>query len=136
MPASSGQNSRQRAKPTARQPVEPSPPTDRPFLRFYHSDDLRVRTLAVLTALEQSPDGTQHRDALADIVLELTGSGMEYYFIRPLQLAQVGSVIEQSAQLGIGGVVRVMAFVIRRVMGKMDQRQLLTVSSHIRDLME
>ena len=115
--------------------VQPPPP-DRPFLRFYHSQSLRTKTLAVLTTLEQAQDATRHRNALTDIVLELTDSGLEYYFLRPLKLANAGFVIEQSAQMGMGAVKRVMAPVIRNVIGYMDQRQLLIVCHHIRQLME
>jgi hypothetical protein len=69
-------------------------------------------------------------------VLELTDSGMECYFLRPLKLANAGFVVEQSAQIGMGAVRRVMAPVIRNVIGSMDKQQLLTVCQHIRQLME
>jgi len=115
--------------------VEPAP-ADKPFLRFYHSKSLRANTLAVLTTLEQAQDCTRYSNALTDIVLELTDSGLEYYFLRPLKLANVGFVVEQSAQLGMTGVKRVMAPVIRNVIGRMDARQLLTVCQHVRQLME
>ena len=111
-------------------------PSDKPFLRFYHSESLRTKTLAVLTTLEQAQDRTRYRNALTDIVLELTDSGLEYYFLRPLKLASAGFVVEQSAQLGMGAVKRVMAPVIRNVIGYMDKQQLLTVCRHIRQLME
>jgi hypothetical protein len=113
-----------------------TPPSDKPFLRFYHADSLRVKTLAVLTTIEQAQDSTRHRAALSDIVLELTDSGMEYYFLRPLKLAKVGFVVEQSAHLGMGGVMRVMTPVIRNIIGHMDKHHLLTVCRHIRQLME
>jgi hypothetical protein len=113
-----------------------APPSDKPFLRFYHSKSLRANTLAVLTTLEQAQDCTRYSNALTEIVLELTDSGLEYYFLRPLKLANVGFVVEQSAQLGMGGVKRVMAPVIRNVIGRMDAQQLLTVCQHIRQLME
>jgi hypothetical protein len=118
------------------QSVKPSPLSDKPFLRFYHSDSLRAKTLAVLTTLEQAQDSTRHRDTLSAIVLELTDSGLEYYFLRPLKLAQVSFVVEQSAQLGMGGVKRVMAPIIRNIIGHMDKHQLLTVCRHMRQLME
>jgi len=95
-----------------------------------------VRTLAVLTALERAKDSTKHRDALANIVVELTDSGMEYYFLRPLKLAKVGFFIEQSASLGMSATTAVLATVIRNMIGRMDGPQLLTVCSYIRQLME
>ena len=128
MPSSSGQ--------PAKQPDQPSSPSDKPFLRFYHSESLRAKTLDVLTTLEEADDSMRHRTALSGIVLELTDSGLEYYFLRPLQLAKVGFVTEQSAHLGMGGVKRVMAPVIRNIIGRMNEQQLRTVCSHLRQLME
>ncbi len=113
-----------------------TPPSDKPFLRFYHAESLRAKTLAVLTTLEHAQDSTRHRHALTDIVLELTDSGLEYYFLRPLKLANVGFIVEQSAQLGMGGVKRVMAPIIRNIIGSMNKQQLLTVCRHMRQLME
>jgi len=136
MPPSSKQPSQQPATRTTQPSVTPAPPPDQPFLRFYHSESLRAKTLAVLTTLEQAQDSTRHRAALSDMVVELTDSGLAYYFLRPLKLAQVGFVVEQSAQLGIGGVMRVMAPIIRNIIGHMDRQQLLTVCSHMRQLME
>lgn len=132
MPSSAKQSVPQTDQP----PATPAPPPIEPFLRFYHSESLREKTLAVVTTLEQAQDSTRHRGALSDIVLELTDSGLAYYFLRPLKLAQVGFVVEQSAHLGMGGVMRVMSPIVRNIIGRMDAQQLLTVCSHMRQLME
>lgn len=105
-------------------------------LRFYHSDSLRTKTLAFLTTVEQASDRTRYRGALADLAIELTNSGMEYYFLRALQLAKVGFVVEQSARLSLGVSMGVLTPVIRNVIGHMNQAQLLIVCGHIRQLME
>ena len=80
----------------------------KPFLRFYHSESLREKTLSLLSSLEQAQDATKHRNALASLIVELTNSGMEYYFMKPLKLAKAGFIVEQTANLGLGGVQRVM----------------------------
>jgi hypothetical protein len=116
--------------------VKAALPSPQPFLRFYHSESLRAKTLAVLTTLEEAKDSTRYRDDLADIVVELTDSGMEYYFLRPLKLAKAGFFVEQSANLGMAATTRVLASVIRNIIGRMDSPQLLTVCSYIRQLME
>jgi hypothetical protein len=113
-----------------------SPPSTEPFLRFYHSKSLRAKTLAVLATLEKAKDSTRHRDALADVIVELTESGMEYYFLRPLKLAHAGFFTEQSANLGMAATTRVWASVIRNIIGRMDSPQLLFVCNYIRQLME
>ena len=113
-----------------------TPPSALPFIRFYHSDDLRARTLALLATLEQSRDDPRHRDALTDLVLEFLDVGLDYYFLRALRLAQAGFVAEQTARLGLDSVRRAMAPVIRSIIGRLDKRQLIVVCGHIRHLME
>jgi len=107
----------------------------RPFIRFYHPEALRKKTLAVLDALEQAGDPAGHRGALADIAAELTNSGLDYCFLRPLKQAGVGFIVQQSANLGIVGVQQVMGSVIRNIVGRMDGPQLLSVCASIRELM-
>ena len=107
-----------------------------PSLRFHHSTELRTRTLAVLDALESADDPTEHREALAEVVMELTDVGLAYYFLKPVQDAKVGVLAMQTTKVGLAGILRVMSPVARRVLGGMDREQLLGVSAHIRELMD
>ena len=107
----------------------------RPFLRFHHSAPLRRKTLSVVEALEQAENPVAHADALADLVVELTNAGLDAYFMQPLKLAKTGFVVEQSASLGMIGVQQVMGTVIRRVIGRMDSAQLLSVCGSIGQFM-
>jgi len=105
------------------------------FLRFYHSAELRAKTNAVLTTLESARDPTVHRGALADIAVELTSSGLDYYFIKPLKAARAGFVVEQSASLGLTGVQQLIGSVIRNIVGRMDGPQLRSVGQSLRQFM-
>jgi hypothetical protein len=124
-----------KGKRSNRLPPEAREPTAKPFLRFYHSEGLRKKTLSVLRALERAQDAIGHREALADLVVELTNSGMDYYFMKPLKLAKAGFIVQQSANLGFAAAQQVMGSVIRNIIGRMDQPQLLSVCGYIRQLM-
>lgn len=106
----------------------------KPFVRFYHAPALRDKMHATLNALEQAPDPEKHRDALADLVAEMTQSGMDYYFLKALKSAKVGFMVEQSARLGMSGAVKVITSVSRKFIVRMDAAQLTVVSRHIREL--
>ena len=136
MPASSQRTSKPSAKPRAERLAKTRSPSGQPFLRFYHSESLRAKTLAVISTLEKAKGKTDHRDALADIVVELTDAGMEYYFLRPLKIAKAGFMTEQSANLGMAATTRVLGTVIRSIIGRMDSAQLLSVCKYIRQLMK
>jgi len=136
VPASSKRPSKPSAKPRVKREAKTTSSSSRPFLRFYHSESLRAKTLAVLTALEKAKNKTDHRNALADIVVELTDSGMEYYFLRPLKIANAGFLTEKSASLGMAATTRVLGSVIRTIIGGMDSPQLVSVCSYLRQLMK
>jgi hypothetical protein len=112
-----------------------SRPSARPFLRFYHSEELHERTVLVLAALESAGDPTAHRDTLAELAVELTNSGLHYYFVKPLKVAKAGFILEQSASIGMAGVQQVMAAVIRNIIARMDGPQLLSVGNSLRQFM-
>lgn len=114
--------------------VEPSVPR-KPFFRFYHSQALRKKTLLLLNTIEQAEDPTAYRDALSDLVVELTKAGMDYCFMQPLKRANPGFIVEQSAKLGLAGVLRVFAPIVRKIIGRMDSPQLISVCASIRQLM-
>jgi hypothetical protein len=135
MPALSKRTPKQRPKARMKPLTKSSLRTAEPSLRFYHSKALRAKTLAVLSSVEHAKD-LQHRDDLSDLVVELTNSGMDYYFLRPLRLAKAGFFVEQSAKVGMAATTRVLASVICSIIGRMDKPQLLTVCSYIRGLME
>jgi hypothetical protein len=135
MATSSKRSSASQGKRAARASSEPPRPSSKPFLRFYYSDSLRKKTLSVLGTFKEAKDATAHRVALADVVVELTNSGMDYYFMKPLKLAKVGFLVQQSANLGLAGAQQVMGSVIRNIIGRMDQPQLLSVCGSIRQLM-
>ena len=105
-----------------------------PSLRFYHSQALRLKTDAVLTAVEAHPGKKNHGEAVADLVSELIDAGMDYYFLKALKTADVGFVAEQSARLGMSGAVTLISSVCRKFITRMDHSQLLVVATHIRSL--
>lgn len=90
----------------------------------------------MLEALETEEDPTGQRAELAEVVLALTEAGLDYYFVKPVLAAKVGFMAEKSTRFGISSFLRVMGPVARRVIGGMNAQQLLTVSKHIRHLME
>jgi hypothetical protein len=108
----------------------------KPFLRFHHSQELRDRTLVLLDAVECAEDATDYSVQITELVLELTDSGMDQYFLQSLKATKANFVVQQSAALGMAGVQKVMGTVIRNIIGRMDSRQLLSVSASIRRFME
>lgn len=124
-----------KSAPSSKLATASSKPSAQPFLRFYHSNELRTKTNAVLTTLEGARDPTVHRGTLANLAVELTNAGLDYYFLKPLKFAKAGFVVEQSASLGMTGVQQLMGSVIRNIIARMDGPQLLSVGTSLRQFM-
>lgn len=89
----------------------------------------------MLFAVESAESAVAHAGQLAELVLELTDRGMDEYFLQSLKATKVNFVVQQSAALGLAGVQRLMGTVIRNILGRMDDRQLLSVCASIRKCM-
>ncbi len=126
-----------RAAPVAakRAPRKSAETGSKPFLRFHHSHELRAKTIEVLEAIENAQKPTVHSGRLTELVLELTDCGMDQYFLQSLKATKANFVVQQSAALGMSGVQRVMGTVIRNIIARMDDRQVLSVCGSIRKFM-
>ncbi len=118
-----------------RAPKKAAVPLPKPFLRFHHSQELRERTLEVLETVENAEKATAYTGQLTELVLELTNSGMDQYFLQSLKATKANFLVQQSASLGLSGVQKVMGTVIRNILGRMDDRQLLSICGSIRQFM-
>lgn len=105
-----------------------------PSMRFYHSHALRQKTVDVLDALDAHPGRKNHGEEMADLVSDLIDAGMNHFFLKPLEAADMGFIAEQSARLGISGAVKLMNSVSRKFLTRMEHGQLIVVSTHIRSL--
>ena len=110
------------------------PSVAKPSVRFFHSAGLRKRTDTVLARIDRDDDATQHASALSSVVVELTETGLDYYFLRPLRESKFGIVARQTANLGMSGALRVMSPIIGRILAGADTAQLRGVARHIRHL--
>jgi hypothetical protein len=122
-------------KPSAAS-AKPAQVAETRSLRFYLSDDLHGRLVMTLTTLESAKDASGHHLQLSETIVEVLDEGLDYYFIQPVKVAKAGFIVEQSANLGLVGVRRLMAPVIKSVLSRMDHKQLNSIASSIRELMK
>lgn len=103
-------------------------------LRFHPSHALRAKALRVLDAIDAASHPRGHGEALADLVAELVVAGMDWYFLRPLQRAQVGFMAEQSARLGLNTATKMINSASRGFILRMDLAQLRVVAGYMREI--
>jgi hypothetical protein len=112
------------------------PAAAQPSLRFFHSKALRTKTLKLLDTIEKDEEPTRRAGALADLVMELTEAGFDYFLLKPLDLVKANFVVRQTASFGMGGALRLMSPVIQTILKGMDGLQLVVICGFIRSLMK
>ena len=68
--------------------------------------------------------------------VDLTEAGMQFFFLDPVAKLKMGFVVNQSSNLGVGSVLRIMGPLVRNIVGRMDKKQLRQVSRIMRQMME
>ncbi len=112
------------------------PASPKPHIKFTHTKAMRKRTLSILDAIEEEDDPIEYREDLADIIVELSETGLHFFFLAPLSKLKMGFVVNQSANLGISGCMRVLGPTVRNIVGRMDKKQMRTVSKEMRRMMD
>jgi hypothetical protein len=67
--------------------------------------------------------------------VDLTETGLDYYFLKPLQEAKAGFVARQTASFSLAGALGMMSPVIRGVLSGRNAPELRVIARHIRHLM-
>ncbi len=111
--------------------------TNPPGARFAFAvpPELAARTAAVVEKLRADDDRKQHLPELVKVVLELTETGLHYYFLYPLELAKVGLISRSAAKVGIAAAGKGIPVIVRRVVGSMSDDQLLAVADFLDRMM-
>jgi len=124
------------AAKTAKAKKAPARKASAASLRFVLSAKLHTRLSVVLDRIEGAEDAAAHHVEFSETLVETVDEGLDYYFIRTVKQARAGFVVEQTANLGLVGVQRVMAPVIKRILGRMEHEQLLSVAASVRELLK
>ena len=93
-----------------------------------------ARVLGVVAALREDPADREVVGSLIDLVLDLTDTGLTYFFLHPLELVSVGAVRRKGAEVAIGTAGRVLPSVVRSTVGSMDEKQLLRLADFIEQM--
>ena len=104
-------------------------------LAFRISPELLARAEAALEAVRGDPTHPPHVKELVAVILELTDTGLDYYFLEPLRRVRIGTVGMSTARLGIAAAGRSIPPIVRRVLTSMDEEQILEIADFLDELL-
>lgn len=106
-----------------------------PRVAFSISPELGERVEAVIEKLRSDSIPKAHVGELVEVVLEMTEVGLEYYYLRPLEVAGVGMMLRSSAKLGIAAAGKSTPMIVRTVVGGMSNDQLLKIANFLDEIL-
>jgi len=93
-----------------------------------------ARILGVVAALRKDPADRGVVGDLIDLVLDLTDTGLSYFFLHPLELVGVGAIRRKGVEVALGTAGRVLPSVVRSTVRSMDENQLLQLADFIEQM--
>ena len=75
--------------------------SDRDHLAFPVPPELRDRTEAIIEKVRSDSTPRAHADELIEIIVELTHTGLQAYFLAPLERVGVGALAVGTAKVGV-----------------------------------
>ncbi len=109
--------------------TNPTDPTSR--FGFPLGEDLTRRTLAAIEQIRRDPADKAHVKALIELVLELTDSGLQEFYLRPLEQAKTGTLGLGTARIGISTAKRGISVVVNKLLRGMKPAQLESIADSI-----
>ena len=110
--------------------AEPGPPAVG-WVAFEIPGELRLRAESIVERLRSDTDKKQHASELVEVVVEMTDRGLHYYFLHPLEQAQVGAMTRGAVELALRTAGRTLPMVIRKTVRSLGNEQLSSVADFI-----
>lgn len=115
---------------TSTDQVEQSPPAAG-WVAFEIPGELRLRAEKIVARLRADPDKKQHAPELVEVVVDMTDRGLHYYFLHPLEEAQVGVMTRKAVEMALGTAGRTLPMVIRKTVKSLSNEQLASLADFI-----
>lgn len=112
----------------------PDPPERGSRLAFPVPGELTRETVATIDNVRRDAGEAAHVTALIETVLKLTEVGLEEYFLRPLERAEVGMIAIGTAKVGIATARRGITVIVTKVIRGMSEDQLRSVADSMENM--
>lgn len=99
--------------------------------------DDELKTRALYTVSELRARGKADKEAIDELyalIVELTESGLDFFFLEPLRRLKAGTMMMSMARMGIGSMLKGSKMVIHKVLKKLDDRSLANILDFIEEI--
>ncbi|WP_166269236.1 hypothetical protein [Marinobacter caseinilyticus] len=99
------------------------------------TDELKSKALYTVSELRANGKADKEAiDKLYQLIVELTESGLDFYFLEPLRRLSASTMMMGMARMGIGSMLKGSKMVIHKVLKKLDDRSLNNILDFIEEI--
>ncbi|WP_369602770.1 hypothetical protein AAIA72_07430 [Hahella sp. SMD15-11] len=93
------------------------------------------RAAQLIHRVRYDQPASQHVDLMYEVIMDMTVSGMEFYFMEPLRRVNAGSMTMKIAQMGLSSTQKGIRMVIRKVLHRLTEEQLVAITGFIEEIL-
>ncbi|MDL0430643.1 hypothetical protein QPM17_05875 [Marinobacter sp. TBZ242] len=98
-------------------------------------DELRTRALYTVEELrERGKADKEAIDKLFELIVDMTDSGLDFFFLEPLRRLNASSMMMGMARMGISSMLKGSKMVVHKVLKKLDDRSLAAILDFIEEI--
>ena len=97
--------------------------------------EVRDKAAKVIQRVRYQAPASQHLNLLLEVIDELTEAGLNFFFISPLHRVGAGSMTLKVAQMGLHSTQKGMSLVIKKVLQRLDERQLVAIIDFLQEIL-
>ncbi len=98
---------------------------------FPVSASLYKKVQKIVESVRQNPEGTSKRDEVIEIVNELTGEGLEYFFHYSLKIIGMNMIAKKAIKAGMSASKTTVKLLSKKFIRSLNDKQLLATVDFI-----
>ncbi len=92
------------------------------------------KQLEVVRRLRANPEKGEHTAQMVDALVELAEALLEFFFVRPFTIMEVGSMTRKMVNMGIRSGLSIISKLGKRAFAGLDREQLLAYADYLESL--
>ena len=101
------------------------------YAKYPISEELHKKVNDIFETIKENPEGKEKREAVYQIVFELTNEGLDYFFSHSLRIIGMNILAQKAISAGMNTVKKTVKLLSKRFIRKFNDKQLFATIEFI-----
>jgi len=98
-------------------------------------EELAQRAAHLINEIRYEGAESRHKEALYELIIELTEVGVDFFFLEPLRRLGAGPMMMKMARMGLSSTLKGTRMVIHKVLKRIDEKHLAGIVDFIEEIL-